>query len=135
MSRRGWMVWLWLSVLSSLAWAATPEQEARIQSMSEVLRCLVCQNQSVAESSAGLAQDLKQQIREQIEAGRTDQEVVDYMVARYGDFVLYEPPVKPVTWLLWFGPLLLLLLAGWGFWRWSRRLPKIAPVADDEDGL
>jgi cytochrome c-type biogenesis protein CcmH len=74
------------------------------------LRCLVCQNQSIAESSAGLAADLRNQLREQIAAGKTDAEIVDYMTARYGDFVLYKPPFKATTALLWLGPALLLLV-------------------------
>jgi cytochrome c-type biogenesis protein CcmH len=82
---------------------------ARAVKLSEKLRCLVCQNQSIADSNAELAQDLRRQIHEQIAAGKSDGEIVDYMVARYGDFVLYEPPVKPTTMLLWAGPVLLLL--------------------------
>jgi cytochrome c-type biogenesis protein CcmH len=82
---------------------------SRAVKLSEKLRCLVCQNQSIADSNAELAQDLRRQIHEQIAAGKSDGEIVDYMVARYGDFVLYEPPVKPTTMLLWAGPTLLLL--------------------------
>ncbi len=78
--------------------------------LSEKLRCLVCQNQSIADSSAELAQDLRRQIREQVAAGKTDDEIVAYMVARYGDFVLYEPPVKSSTALLWAGPALLVVV-------------------------
>lgn len=85
-----------------------PALEKRVTALSEQLRCLVCQNQSVADSSAGLAIDLKNQVREQLAAGKSEQQVVDFMVARYGDFVLYSPPVKTSTWLLWFGPFLLL---------------------------
>ncbi len=83
---------------------------SRAVKLSEKLRCLVCQNQSIAESNAELAQDLRRQIHEQIAAGKSDEEIVDYMVARYGDFVLYQPPVKATTMLLWAGPALLLLL-------------------------
>jgi cytochrome c-type biogenesis protein CcmH len=72
------------------------------------LRCLVCQNQSIADSNAGLAEDLRNQLREQIAAGKTDAQIVEYMTARYGDFVLYKPPLKPATVLLWVGPALLL---------------------------
>ena len=75
--------------------------------LAEELRCLVCQNQTIADSNAELALDLRRQIREQIAAGKTDDEIVDYMVARYGDFVLYQPPVKATTLLLWAGPALL----------------------------
>jgi len=107
---------------SALAAEALPTEKDSIASsravkLSEKLRCLVCQNQSIADSNAELAQDLRQQIREQIAAGKTDDEIVDYMVARYGDFVLYQPPVKPTTALLWAGPALLLLLGAFGLVR------------------
>jgi cytochrome c-type biogenesis protein CcmH len=76
--------------------------------ISEELRCLVCQNESLAGSHAELAQDLRREIRTLIGQGKTDKEILDFMVARYGDFVRYRPPVKPTTWLLWGGPFLLL---------------------------
>lgn len=85
--------------------------EQRVQTLAEELRCLVCQNQSLADSHAPLALDLKRQVREQLAAGQSNQQVIDFMVARYGDFVLYRPPVKASTWLLWFGPFLLLAVA------------------------
>lgn len=88
----------------------TPEQEARFKKLSEELRCLVCQNQNLADSNAELALDLRRQVYEMIIDGKSDEEIVNYMVARYGDFVLYRPPVKPQTFLLWFGPLLLLAI-------------------------
>jgi len=87
---------------------ADPALEKRVMALSEELRCLVCQNQTIAESHAGLAIDLKNQIREQLAAGKSEAEILDYMVARYGDFVLYRPPVKASTLLLWFGPFALL---------------------------
>jgi cytochrome c-type biogenesis protein CcmH len=83
--------------------------EQRAQHLSEELRCLVCQNQTLAESQAQLAIDLKRQLREQLAHGATDEQVRDYMVQRYGDFVLYRPPLKATTWVLWFGPLAMLL--------------------------
>ena len=89
-----------------------PVAAARAVALAEKLRCLVCQNQTILESNAELAQDLRNQIREQIAAGKSDKEIVDYMVARYGDFVLYQPPVKSTTLLLWAGPA---LLVGIGF--------------------
>jgi cytochrome c-type biogenesis protein CcmH len=89
--------------------AANPELEKRVMALSQELRCLVCQNQTLADSHAELAIDLKNQVREKLEQGMSDKEVVDYMVQRYGDFVLYRPPVKGSTWLLWFGPFLLLV--------------------------
>ena len=88
--------------------AEDPVLEARVTRLAEELRCLVCQNQTIADSQAGLAVDLRNQIREQLKQGISDQQVLDYMVQRYGDFVLYRPPVKTTTWLLWFGPFLLL---------------------------
>ena len=88
--------------------AANPELEKRVMDLAGELRCLVCQNQTLADSHAELAIDLKNQVREKLAAGMTNQQVVDYMVERYGDFVLYRPPVKTTTWLLWFGPFLLL---------------------------
>jgi len=90
---------------------------SRAVKLSEKLRCLVCQNQTIAESNAELAQDLRRQVHEQIAAGKSDDEIVDYMVARYGDFVLYQPPVKATTMLLWGGPALLLLLGAFGVVR------------------
>jgi len=84
--------------------------EARLKELGEELRCLVCQNQTIADSNAELAADLRRQIKEQIAAGKSDKEIVDYMVARYGDFVLYQPPVKSTTLLLWAGPALLVLI-------------------------
>lgn len=85
-----------------------PELEKRVMALSEELRCLVCQNQTLADSHAELAMDLKAQVREKLASGMSDQQVVDYMVERYGDFVMYRPPVKGTTLLLWFGPFLLL---------------------------
>ena len=93
--------------------AADPVLEQRVLTLSEQLRCLVCQNQTIAESHADLAIDLRNQVREQLGQGRSEQQVIDYMVERYGDFVMYKPPMKPTTWLLWYGPLLL-LAAGLG---------------------
>jgi len=90
--------------------AQDPVAASRAVKLSEKLRCLVCQNQSIAESNAELALDLRRQIHEQIAAGKTDDQIVEYMVARYGDFVLYQPPVKTTTALLWAGPGLLVLL-------------------------
>lgn len=92
---------------------ADPALEARVMQLSTQLRCLVCQNQSIADSNADLAVDLRTQVRDMLRAGRSDAEVFDYMTARYGDFVLYKPPLRVSTLALWFGPLLL-LLAGVG---------------------
>ncbi len=84
--------------------AEDPVLEARLKSLSQELRCLVCQNQTLADSNAPLAEDLRKEIREQMHAGKSDKEVVDYLVARYGDFVMYRPPMKRSTMLLWLGP-------------------------------
>lgn len=91
--------------------AEDPVVEARLMRISEEVRCLVCQNESLAGSRADLANDLRREIRKMIQDGRTDTEITDFLVSRYGDFVLYKPPLKPITWLLWFGPFLLLLSA------------------------
>jgi cytochrome c-type biogenesis protein CcmH len=100
--------------LSSYAGEATPLAEdpvveQRLIAISEELRCLVCQNESLAGSRADLAQDLRREIRTLIKANKSDAEIMDFMVSRYGDFVRYRPPVKPITWALWFGPFLLLI--------------------------
>ena len=106
----------WLLLLCMAAWmsiasaneaapaAADPALEARMLSITAELRCLVCQNQTIADSHADLAIDLRQQVREMLQKGQTDQQILDYMTARYGDFVLYRPPFKNTTVLLWVGP-------------------------------
>ena len=88
--------------------AVDPEMEKKVNEIAAELRCLVCQNQTIADSHAELAIDLKNQVREMVKQGKTRDDVVDYMVQRYGDFVRYRPPVKPTTYLLWVGPFLLL---------------------------
>ena len=89
---------------------ADPEMEKVVNEISAELRCLVCQNQTIADSHAGLAVDLKNQVRDMVKQGQSQDDIVEYMVTRYGDFVLYRPPVKPTTMLLWAGPFLLLLV-------------------------
>jgi cytochrome c-type biogenesis protein CcmH len=89
--------------------AADPVLEARVMKIAAELRCLVCQNQTIADSHADLAIDLRNQVREMLKKGQSQAEIVDYMTARYGDFVLYRPPVKSTTALLWFGPAVLLV--------------------------
>ena len=91
--------------------ADDPAIEARMKKMAAELRCLVCQNQSIADSNADLAVDLRTQVREQMRAGRSDAEIRDWLTQRYGDFVLYRPPLKSTTVLLWFGPLAILVAA------------------------
>jgi cytochrome c-type biogenesis protein CcmH len=89
--------------------AEDPVIEQRLNALAEELRCLVCQNESLAGSRAELAQDLRREVRGLLKEGKTDQEAKDFLVSRYGDFVLYRPPVKPTTYLLWIGPFLLLI--------------------------
>jgi len=90
--------------------ARDPVLEKRVDAVSAELRCLVCQNQTIADSHADLAIDLKNQVRDMLRAGNSNEEVVNYMVERYGDFVRYKPPMKPTTYILWFGPALLILI-------------------------
>lgn len=90
--------------------ASDPKLEARLQVLSEQLRCLVCQNQNLADSNAELAVDLKNQVRDMLKKGMSESQIVEFMVQRYGDFVLYKPPVKSTTWLLWGGPFILLIM-------------------------
>jgi cytochrome c-type biogenesis protein CcmH len=108
--------------------------DRRVQHVTEELRCLVCQNQTIADSHAELAVMLKRQVRDMLARGATEREAVDFMVQRYGDFVLYRPPVKATTWLLWFGPFGL-LLAGLAllFARLRARQHDIEPDAPDEE--
>jgi len=88
---------------------ADPVLEARVMRLASELRCLVCQNETIAASHADLAVDLRNQVREMLRQGRSDAEIMQYMTDRYGDFVLYRPPVKPTTWVLWYGPAALLV--------------------------
>jgi cytochrome c-type biogenesis protein CcmH len=106
-----------------------PAQEARARALSEELRCLVCQNETIDESGAPLAHDLRVLLRERIAAGDTDTQAVKYLTDRYGEFVLLQPPVVPATYLLWFGPIIVLLLAGGGAAIYLRRRKAVAPVA------
>jgi cytochrome c-type biogenesis protein CcmH len=98
----------WATSKEAAPAAADPALEQRVMALSSELRCLVCQNQTLADSNADLATDLRKQIREKMRQGASDADVIDFLVARYGDFVLYRPPFKATTFLLWFGPLLLL---------------------------
>lgn len=114
--------------------AEDPKLEARLVDISQELRCLVCQNESLASSHAELADDLRQEVRELIRSGKSDQEVKDFLVARYGDFVLYRPEVKPLTWVLWFGPFVLLVIAAiflGVYLRQRRALAAPVPMSDE----
>ena len=108
---------------------ADPALDTRLKKLEEELRCLVCQNQSLADSSAPLAEDLRREVRQLAVAGKSDDEIKQYLVARYGDFVLYRPPVKSTTWLLWFGPFVLLAAGGVTWWLIARRRAR----KDDDD--
>lgn len=138
-------------ILACLAWqpaarAVNPEEmlddpalEERARDISRNLRCLVCKNQSIDDSDADLAADLRRTVRERLTEGDSNSEVMDYVVERYGDFVLLRPPVKPETWLLWYGPALILLIAMasvvW-FYRQRRKDERVAatsaPLSEEE---
>lgn len=108
---------LWLGLAPALAeevQLTDPKLEQRARDLSREIRCVVCQSQSVADSDADIAQEVRALIREQIAAGKSDQEIRDYLVARYGDFVLFDPPFKAATYVLWIGPFAILVLAGLG---------------------
>ena len=115
--------------------ADEPELERRLLALTADLRCVVCQNESLAESRAPLAKDLRQEVRELMRQGKNDQEVVEYLTARYGDFVLYRPPLKPVTYLLWLGPALFLAVGGLAWFLTIRRRQHTpADCVRDDDG-
>lgn len=137
---------LMVAVLACAAWTAAakdapqasadPVLEKRTMAVAAELRCLVCQNQTIADSNAELAIDLRNQVREMLRQGKSEREIVDYMTARYGDFVLYRPPVKSTTALLWFGPPLLLgagLVTLWLVLRRRSRLGADQFEPDDAD--
>lgn len=121
--------------------AATPDrplpdaaQEARARALFADIRCVVCQHESIADSPAGIAADMRRLVREQIAAGQSDRAVRQDLVRRYGDYVLFQPPVRAGTWLLWFGPFALVAGAGGLFlWRARRRRPEIAPLTPEEE--
>lgn len=132
----------WLMLLATCAAYAQQAQPtpndpltaAREVHLAKQLRCLVCQNETIADSRADLAQDLRARLREQIAAGKTDAEIIEYMTARYGDFVLYNPPLKATTWLLWFGPFVLLVIGALVAWRVIRaRRSTLPPVPLSEE--
>ncbi len=125
---------LLLTIAALQAQEAQPLQsdvavEAQVQRLSSQLRCLVCQNQTLADSHADLAQDLQQEIREMAAKGMSDQAIIDYLVARYGDFVRYKPPLNKTTSLLWLGPFALLIAGGIGLLVMLRRRQSMAAEA------
>ena len=114
-----------------------PALEARARDISKGLRCLVCQNQSIDDSNADLARDLRVLVRERLTAGESNRQVIAFVTARYGDYVLLEPPLKPTTYLLWFGPAAILLAGGAAVIMFLRRRTRLAmsgsaPLSDDE---
>lgn len=120
--------------------AFDPVAHQRVVEVSEQLRCLVCQNQSIADSNAELAVDLRNQVIEQVKAGKTNKEIVDYMVERYGDFVLYRPPFKSTTYILWLGPVALFLIGLGAFYINLRRRKRVVsaerkPLSASEQAL
>jgi cytochrome c-type biogenesis protein CcmH len=114
--------------------ADNPQIEARLKTLAVELRCLVCQNQTLADSHAPLAEDLRREVREMIAKGMSDREIIDFLVQRYGDFVLYRPPWKASTTLLWLGPFLLLIAGATGLvFALRRRQKKLADVTLSEE--
>lgn len=112
-----------------------PQIEKRMQALTQQLRCLVCQNETLADSRADLAEDLRREIREQMKAGKSDQEIIAFLTQRYGDFVLYNPPVKATTYLLWFGPFVLLFggtLLLYRYVKHRREIIQDQPLTADE---
>lgn len=112
-------------------------EEVRFQNLTKQLRCLVCQNESLNDSSAPLAADLRRDVFEQMRAGKSDAEIKQWLTARYSDFVLYDPPLRGATWLLWFGPALILLVGGGALFATIRRRaaaqPANTPAPTSED--
>jgi cytochrome c-type biogenesis protein CcmH len=120
--------------LPSIGWAVNPDEvlsdptlEARARDISRHLRCLVCQNQSIDDSDAPLAHDLRVLVRERLKAGDSDAQIDAFLVQRYGDFVLLRPPIQSDTWLLWFGPAVLLALGAGASVLWLRRRQNVKP--------
>lgn len=113
---------------------ADPALESRARDISRELRCVVCQNESIDESNADLARDLRLLVRDRLKKGDSNKQVLDYIVARYGDYVLLKPPFKLTTYALWFGPLIFLLLALFGAWRFYRRPSRVGAAASADAG-
>jgi cytochrome c-type biogenesis protein CcmH len=127
---------LFLLVLSFSVRGEDSSVEKRTAALAQELRCLVCQNQTLADSNAGLADDLRREVRALALSGKSDDEIKTYLVARYGDFVLYNPPVKAVTWLLWFGPFAMMIGGGAVWWVILRRRARsvaLVPAANNAD--
>lgn len=136
---------LWLAPTLALAQAQLPDtplvfrdntEETRFHDLTRTLRCVMCQNESLADSQAMIARDLRRQILDLMRQGRSDAQIRQFLVARYGQFVLYQPRMEPTTWLLWFGPPLLLLVGGIGVFALVRKRAVQSPdvSADDDSG-
>jgi cytochrome c-type biogenesis protein CcmH len=133
---RSWVfaISLLLALASTSAFAIDPlpfkdrAQEVRFQKLAAELRCLVCQNQNLADSDATLAQDLREEVFQMMQQGKSDDEIRDFLVQRYGEFVLYDPPIKPSTWLLWFGPALIVVFGALAVFRIARRRARSLPA-------
>jgi len=142
---RPFLVWLALCLLPLLAFAQAIQplpfrdraEEVRFQKLSAELRCPMCQNETLADSNAPIAHDLRRQVFEMIQAGKSDDEIKTYLVDRYSQFVLYKPPVEPSTWLLWFGPAVLLaagaIVVAIQVRRRARQASASTPANDTED--
>jgi cytochrome c-type biogenesis protein CcmH len=117
-------------IATSSAWC-DDALDVRLKALENELRCLVCQNQTLADSNAPLAEDLRKEVRDLATGGKSDDEIRAYLVARYGDFVLYKPPVKSSTYLLWFGPFVLLAGGAVAWWMLIRRRSRAGAVNDD----
>jgi cytochrome c-type biogenesis protein CcmH len=138
---RGWLAALALAMIPALVLAMDPDpplkdpvQQETYERLTSEVRCLVCQNQTIADSTAPLAADLRREIREMIEAGQSETQIKTFLLDRYGDFVLYRPRFKGTTAMLWLAPGLLLLIGGLGLRRIIRRRAALPVPPDDEDG-
>jgi cytochrome c-type biogenesis protein CcmH len=123
---------IYANAIEATPLAADPVLEAKVMDIAVELRCLVCQNETIAGSHAELAIDLRNQIRTQLSGGQTKKEILDFMVTRYGEFVLYKPPLQTRTLFLWFGPFLLLILGMWMLFKYARR-PAFELTISEED--
>ena len=125
--------WASLTLATEVRQFNDSEKQAHYEHLIEELRCLVCQNQSLADSDADLAKDLRSEVYDMIQSGKSEEEAISFLTDRYGDFVLYRPPIKPITWLLWGGPLLILLAGGLFLLRQSRNRDTQTDTGISED--
>ncbi|MDN5863200.1 MAG: cytochrome c-type biogenesis protein CcmH [Salinisphaera sp.] len=131
-----WVAFAVLSISAAVAQPLPPAQQQHYHKLIEQLRCVVCQNRSIADSDAPLAADLRKLVRRQMVQGRSDAQIKAYLVDRYGTWILYKPPFSPATWLLWLGPAALLVLGlVWALWLWRRTRRRRSPAAPDVEAL